>query len=192
MKGVWFMSPRHSSYDAIVDAAEAVVMESGAAHMTLDAVAAKAGVSKGGLLHHFPTKVALLEAMLNRLIEAREKSRKKIWRELPDSPTRELKAYMLSSLLRDKKSDRVGASLLAPLAHNPKLAVPVREAIRKVYAEIVSSDVKFERAAVLALAAEGLLLQETLSISPFTEEQRSRIVEELLRLAYGEIVEKYT
>ncbi len=186
------MSPRHSSYDAIVDAAEAVVMESGAAHMTLDAVAAKAGVSKGGLLHHFPTKVALLEAMLNRLIEAREKSRKKIWRELPDSPTRELKAYMLSSLLRDKKSDRVGASLLAPLAHNPKLAVPVREAIRKVYAEIVSSDVKFERAAVLALAAEGLLLQETLSISPFTEEQRSRIVEELLRLAYGEIVEKYT
>jgi AcrR family transcriptional regulator len=177
------MSPRASSYDVIVDAAETVVMESGAAHMTLDAVAAKAGVSKGGLLHHFPTKVALLEAMINRLIEVRGKSRKKIFRKLPESPTRTLKAYMLAALLRDKKYDRVGAPLLAPLAHNPKLAEPVREAIRKAYAEIVSEGVKFERAAVLALAADGLLIQETLSISPFTEDERSKIVEELLRLA---------
>jgi AcrR family transcriptional regulator len=67
------MSPRVSSYDAIIDAAGAVVVEAGASHMTLDAVAAKAGVSKGGLLHHFPTKVALLEAMIKRQIEAHEK-----------------------------------------------------------------------------------------------------------------------
>jgi AcrR family transcriptional regulator len=177
------MSPRHSSYYAIVYAAEAVVAEAGAVHMTLDAVAAKAGISKGGLLHHFPSKEALLEAMINRLIETRKESRNKIWGELPDSPTRGLKAYMLAALLRDKKYDRVGAPLLAPLAHNPKLAEPVREALGRIYAEIVSSGVKFERAAVLALAADGLLMQETLSISPFTEEQRSRIVDELLRLA---------
>jgi AcrR family transcriptional regulator len=176
------MSPRVSSYDVIVDAAEAVIMEAGATHMTLDAVAAKAGFSKGGLLHHFPTKEALLKAMINRLIETRAESRKKILRELPDSPTRELKAHILAALLRDKKYDRVGAPLLAPLAHDPKLAEPVREAIRKVYAEIVSTGVKFEKVAVLALAADGLLIQETLSISPFTEEQRSRVVEELLRL----------
>ncbi|MCX5813924.1 MAG: TetR/AcrR family transcriptional regulator [Proteobacteria bacterium] len=176
------MSPRHSSYDAIVDAAETVVMEAGAVHMTLGAVADRAGISKGGLLHHFPTKVALLEAMINRLIKSREVSRKKIWSELPDSPPRELKAFMLSSLLRDKKSDRVGASLLAALAHDPKLAEPVRKAIIKVYTEIVSPGVRFERAAVLALSADGLLLQEILSVSPFTEEQRTKIVEELLRL----------
>jgi AcrR family transcriptional regulator len=176
------MSPQVSSYDVIVDAAEDVVMEAGATHMTLDAVAAKAGFSKGGLLHHFPTKAALLEAMINRLIETRTESRKKILRELPDSPTRELKAYILASLLRDKKYDRIGAPLLAPLAHDPKLAEPVREAIKTAFAEIVSTGVKFEKVAVLALAADGLLIQETLSISPFTEEQRSRVVEELLRL----------
>jgi AcrR family transcriptional regulator len=177
------MSPRASSYNVIVDAAEAVVMEAGAAHMTLDAVAAKAGVSKGGLLHHFPTKVALLETMINRLIEVRNESRQKIFRELPESPTRMLKAYMLAALLRDKKYDRVGAPLLAPLAHNSKLAEPVRKAIRKAYDEIVSEGVKFERAAALILAAEGLLIQETLSISPFTEKERNMVVDELLRLA---------
>ncbi len=184
------MSPRVSSYNVIVDAAEAVVVEAGAAHMTLDAVAAKAGISKGGLLHHFPTKVALIEAMISRLIEARDESRNKIWQDLPEGPTRKLKAYVLAALLRDKRYDRVGAPLLAPLAHNPKLAQPVREAIEKVYAEMVSEGVKFERAAVLALAADGLQILETLSISPFTEEQRSRIVEELLSLADARTVMK--
>jgi AcrR family transcriptional regulator len=177
------MSPRHSSYDAIVDAAEAVVAEAGAAHMTLDAVAARAGLSKGGLLHHFPTKEALLEAMVRRLIEAREESRKKAWNELPDNPARELKAYIMSGLLRDRKVDRVGAPILAALSHNPKLAEPVREAIKKVYAELALSKVKFERAVVLALAADGLVFQEVVSLSPFTEEQRTKVIEELLRIA---------
>lgn len=177
------MSPRASSYEAIVRAAEAVVIEAGASHMTLDAVAAKAGVSKGGLLHHFPTKVALLEAMIKRLIDLRRKSRNEIWKGLPDSPTRGLKAFMLSTLLRDKESDQVGAPLLAALAHNPKLAEPVREAIKMAFSEIISPGVKFEKAALLALAADGLLLQEILSISPFTDEQRNMVIEELMRLA---------
>ncbi len=175
------MSPRINLYETIVDAAEAVVIELGAAHMTLDAVAAKAGVSRGGILHHFPTKVTLLEAMISRLIEARMGSREKIWGELPDSPARGLKAQVLSALLRDKRS--VGAPLLAVLAHDPRPTEPVREAIRRSYTEIAPPDVKFEKAAVLALAADGLVLLELLRVSPFSEEQRSKVAEELLRIA---------
>jgi AcrR family transcriptional regulator len=139
-------------------------------------------VSKGGLLHHFPTKEALLEAMIGRLIEKREESRKKVLDGLPCGPTRKLKAYILSGLIRDPKTDRVGAPILAALAHNPKLAEPVRKIINKRYAEFVSEGVKSERAIVLALAADGLLFHEVVSLSPFTEEQRSRVVEELLRI----------
>jgi AcrR family transcriptional regulator len=150
--------------------------------MTLDAVAARAGVSKGGLLHHFPTKEALLEAMIKRLIEARIESRKKAWQELPAGPARELKAHIISALLRDQKADRLGSPLLAALAHNPKLAEPVREIIKERYAQLASEGVKFERAVVLALAADGLLLQEVLSVSPFSEEQRSNVIDELLKM----------
>ena len=177
------MSPRVSSYDSIVDAAVAVVIEAGASHMTLDAVAAKAGVSKGGLLYHFPTKVALLEAMIARRIMIREESRKRACSELPDGPTREVKGYVLSALFRDQSADRIGAPILAALAHNPKLVEPVREAIRKLYAGFISSGAKFEQAAIIALAADGLWLQEILSISPFSKEQRNNVIEELLRLA---------
>ena len=82
------MSPRASSYDNIIDAAEAVVIETGASHMTLDAVAAKAGVSKGGLLHHFPNKVSLLMAMVQRQIKIHQDARKKILKNIPKGPSR--------------------------------------------------------------------------------------------------------
>ncbi|HBF34148.1 TPA: hypothetical protein DDW35_06255, partial [Candidatus Sumerlaeota bacterium] len=58
---------RPDSKEAILDAAESVVLEHGASHMTLDAVAERAGVSKGGLMYNFPTKEALLTAMITRL-----------------------------------------------------------------------------------------------------------------------------
>ncbi len=181
-KGVSFISPRPNSYDTIIDAAGAVVIEAGASHMTLDAVAAKAGVSKGGLLHHFPTKVALLEAMIKRQIKIKQDARKKISEELPDGPTRQLKGFLLSVLYRDRGSDRLGASLLAAVAHNPRLNEPVREIVKEVYGEFASPGVKFERAAIIALAADALWMQEMLSISPFNEEQRDKIIEGLLKL----------
>ena len=48
----------------LLDVAGELVAESGVMALTLDAVAKRAGVSKGGLLHHFPSKHALLMAMV--------------------------------------------------------------------------------------------------------------------------------
>ncbi|MCD0167012.1 TetR/AcrR family transcriptional regulator, partial [Deinococcus sp. 12RED42] len=44
---------------ALLAAASTVLREQGAS-LSLDAVARAAGVSKGGLLHHYPTRDALL------------------------------------------------------------------------------------------------------------------------------------
>lgn len=48
----------------IMDAAAHVVVQRGMTALTLDSVAASAGVSKGGLLHHFRSKNALLRALV--------------------------------------------------------------------------------------------------------------------------------
>ncbi|MFM1722311.1 TetR/AcrR family transcriptional regulator [Rhodococcus sp. PAM 2766] len=53
--------------DRILDALERLLLEQGLAQVTLEAVAAEAGVSKGGLLYHFPSKEALLAGMVRRL-----------------------------------------------------------------------------------------------------------------------------
>src|SRR5262245_31273340 len=55
--------------DRLLDAAEAVVVRQGIGNLTLEAVAAEAGMSKGGLLHHFPSKDRLIEGMVVRCAE---------------------------------------------------------------------------------------------------------------------------
>lgn len=53
--------------DLILDALETLLLEGGSSAATLEAVAARAGVSKGGLLYHFGSKEALYEGFLARL-----------------------------------------------------------------------------------------------------------------------------
>ncbi|MEK6344087.1 MAG: TetR/AcrR family transcriptional regulator [Curtobacterium sp.] len=56
-----------SARDRVLDSFVAIVCEEGERPATLDAVAARAGVSKGGLLYHFGSKAALVEGLCERL-----------------------------------------------------------------------------------------------------------------------------
>jgi len=51
---------------AVLDAAETAILEFGGRSFTLDAVAAHAGTSKGGLVYSFATKDDLVHAALER------------------------------------------------------------------------------------------------------------------------------
>ena len=53
----------------IVEAAVEIIAEKGIKETTLDAVAKKAGLSKGGLIHYFPTKKALIETVVKEFFE---------------------------------------------------------------------------------------------------------------------------
>jgi AcrR family transcriptional regulator len=176
------MSPPVSSREIILDAAEAVVLESGAGHMTLDAVAAKAGVSKGGLLYHFPAKEALLRAMLERFSKQIDETRQKKAQGLKEGPRREVQAFILAIADRDRKKDQVGAALLAVVAHDPKLLQVARDDFHRHLAELMQSGLNFKRASVIHFALIGLVFSELLSLAPLSNRERNELVEELLRL----------
>ncbi|MBG6240011.1 AcrR family transcriptional regulator [Mycetocola sp. CAN_C7] len=61
-----------SARDRILVAYEDLLIESGERGATLEAVAARAGVSKGGLLYHFGSKDALTEGLIDRLLALTE------------------------------------------------------------------------------------------------------------------------
>jgi len=53
--------------DRILGAVRALLVRGGPDAVTLDAAAAEAGVSKGGLLYHFPTKASLFVGVLAQM-----------------------------------------------------------------------------------------------------------------------------
>lgn len=60
--------------DRILDAAVLSLIDQGAARTTTLEVQRKAGVSRGALLHHFPTHAALLAATVHDLVKRNEQS----------------------------------------------------------------------------------------------------------------------
>ncbi|HEY9546960.1 MAG TPA: TetR/AcrR family transcriptional regulator [Solimonas sp.] len=172
---------RPSSREAMLDAAETVVVKHGAVRLTLDAVAKQAKASKGGVMYHFPSKEALLQALVTRAIERSHAARENLQPTSP-APGQTLRAYVRASVGDPLGNDRVSAALLSVVASDPKLIAPVREFFRKRLPAI-AKDVPFERAALIHLATEGLWLMDLFKLSPFNKTQRTRIVRLLGELA---------
>ncbi|MDD5167914.1 MAG: TetR/AcrR family transcriptional regulator [Syntrophales bacterium] len=170
--------------ERIIEAAERVIIESGARRLTLEVVASKAGISRGGLLYHFPDKESLLGGMMDKRRKHLFECRVKRLAAAPAGLEREAVAYVLSLLDDDVGRNRnVAAALIASGAHDPELLTPVREDHRQVINDLTRDGLSRERAAVITLAANGLRLWEVLSMSPFNTGERGKIVEELLALA---------
>lgn len=181
------LARRVSSREAILDAAEAVVLADGAAHLTLDAVAERAKVSKGGLLYHFNTKEAMLEGMVERQVRRIDAIRLQAMESLPPQPGRELKACVLMAAdARLNGERRLGSATLAATANNPQALEPVRAAHRRrldwIAEGSAAAGLPFARSAVIALAVDGLCLLEIVQLSPFDAAQRECIIADLLRL----------
>ncbi len=56
--------------DKICDAAIQITVRDGLLAMTLDAVAKEAGISKGGVMYHFPSKDELVRGVLDYLVSS--------------------------------------------------------------------------------------------------------------------------
>ncbi len=83
---------RPSQRERLLDAFEHLLVDDVGTAATLDAVAATAQVSKGGLLYHFPSKDALVDGLADRLREQVTED-VEVLRRAPEGPV----AYWLSS-----------------------------------------------------------------------------------------------
>src|SRR5690554_1319974 len=113
---------RPSKRSFILECAEALVQEKGAAHLTFDALTLSTGISKGGLLYHFESKDALISAMLERYVERRQQARDELIGEVERTADVEIKALLETELNHNKKGKLgVDSAIIAAVATNPQL-----------------------------------------------------------------------
>jgi AcrR family transcriptional regulator len=171
---------RKSSRERILDAAAELVSEIGSGRLTLDAVAERAGLSKGGLLYSFPTKEGLLQGMVQRLVD-------EVAAELraEAQPGRNLEARLCTAALlklHQGRTKEVANGLLAASAENPRLLDPVREVIKATLENLKATSDDRDAALLGWLAMEGLNSLEMHDLSPFTEEEHERVIQAVNRL----------
>lgn len=134
-----------STRDRLLDAAEIVVISRGTNALTLEAVAAQAGVSKGGLLYHFHAKDDLLHAMIQRMISlfrARIDAALALEPRPPGAFTHAcINALSELSPTEQSRFQRLSSALLAAITSDPRLLDPLRELYRELFAGIANDGI---------------------------------------------------
>src|SRR5690606_21109889 len=104
--------------EVLLDALETLLLAGGSSAATLEAVAATAGVSKGGLLYHFASKEALYQGFLDRMVgQSRTEAA-----SILDAPEGVVAAYLDVSSVADDPSTRTVLAALR-LAGVPEVDV---------------------------------------------------------------------
>lgn len=178
-----------NSKDRILDAAERVVLEQGAAHLTLDAVAHQASISKGGLLYNFPSKEDLIRGMVARLTERFDADLERRAHEDPEIAGRHTRAYVdvcfPAPAALSAQHDALCAALLAAVATNPSLLDPLRSAATAMQSKLADDKIDPVLATVVRLAVDGLWMSDLFGVDPMDKNLRTQVLERLRALTMG-------
>lgn len=163
-----------STRSRILDAADALARSDGPGHLSLDAVAQKAGVSKGGLLYHFPTKTRLLEALVEEFLSGFDTMLRA--REVDARKDDLISAYVDLFLQERRLGDPPPSGLLAALAEDPELLAPVRRYERDFLDRIRANAADPPLATLAFLAVHGIRAMELLNVKVVDETEVAEVV----------------
>ncbi len=170
----------------IVCAAEEVVIRDGVAKLTLDAAAHEAGVSKGGVLYHFPTRAALVAAMVERFVVSfdADLARRGCAGGRPGDFVRAYIDATVSPSLEpgDPREQHLGAALLAGVASDPDLLEPLRARFASWQASIEADGIDQVVGTVIRLACDGMWLSDLFGLAPVAGRLRTEAGADLRRL----------
>ena len=176
-------SSRGGGRQRLLEAAAEIVSAHGVHDLTLEAVAAAAGVTKGGLIYHFKTKDELLGALVESMIgQLEERNRGK-------AAARGATTGALLQALIDETFDMPGAekklmsNLLAAATAYPQQMAPAQQLFDRLYGEFAGSGTQAGLALVIAAALDGISLLELTNLHQFSERQRKAMRRALLELA---------
>lgn len=166
--------------EQILNAAEFVVARDGAVRLTLDAVAERAGVSKGSVVYDYKSKHALIEAVIHRAVKHDNAFNDAVTISLGDIPSATIRGRIVAAAEPFPDEFRaVALNLCAALAQDEKLRQAIQDNQNRVIQNVKDSATQPRGALLAYLALEGLKLLETLDYHTWAKEERDQILREI-------------
>jgi len=169
---------------SVLAAAAEIVVREGASKLTLDAVAERCGLSKGGILHHFSTKDALIIAMIDDVVGQFEADlQRNMQGEM--GPGSFARAFLRACLDREgivTRTIKVSAGILAAVAINTQLLAPLRSRYAEWTLRLEDDGIDPAIAELVRSAADGLWLGNVLELGSTSAALRKRMFAKLIEM----------
>lgn len=174
------MRGKNTSRQKILAAAGELAHDTGLKHFSLDAVASRAGVSKGGLLYNFPTKAKLLEALVEQHLEEFRSALDEREKQHESAPGSVAAAYLELSVCEYDQSMPPPSGVLAAMAEDPSFLNPIRRFKRELLDRMLANANDETLALTIFLVMEGLRSMKLFDHEILTSEQRHAVIDALL------------
>ena len=171
---------RPSSREKILLAASELADIVGPGNLSLDAVAQRAGVSKGGLLYNFPTKAKLMQALVQDYLKSFETALAAESAKRNEQPHNSLAAYIELSVQECEQKQPSAAGVLAALAEDPDFLNPVRDFKRQLLDRLKAETPDQAKLMVAFLVIEGLRSMKLFDMDILHEDERNMAITYLL------------
>ncbi|AZO11265.1 MULTISPECIES: TetR family transcriptional regulator [unclassified Mesorhizobium] len=172
---------RANSRDRILAAAADVAREAGPGSLSLDAVASRAGVSKGGLLYNFPTKAKLMQGLVENYLSAFEEALEA--RVAGAGQESALSAYIKLSA-DDCEEPKPSASwMFSAIAEDPDFLTPIKSFKRQLFERLKGETKDVGSLLVCFLAIEGMRSMNLFDFDVLSKDERQLLIESLLKIA---------
>lgn len=166
--------------DQVLNAAERVVARDGAARLTLDAVAAEAGISKASVLYDYKSKQALVAALVDRSVAADNAFNARMTEQLDGAANATIRGRLVAAAEPFPDDFRaVALNLCAALAQDGELRSTIQRNQAGVIKAIADNSANPRGALLAYLALEGLKLLESLDYHTWPKAERDRILREI-------------
>lgn len=159
--------------ERILCEANKVIANKGLNCFTLEEVARKAGVSKGGLLYHYPSKDKLIKALIEYHMEQFE--------------CQITSADWLTSFIKEQFNQNTAdtntmAGFLAAIAMDHELLEPVREK-RKEWFQNISNMEDPIMAMIICFACYGIAFSNLFGLEALSDDDMKKIEDKLINLS---------
>lgn len=176
---------------SVLDAANRIVQERGVDHLTLELTAQEAGISKGGLLYHFPSKEALIKGMIQYYLDRFTDDFNAAAHQQSDQTAgRWTSSYLHTTYEDQQRNPRMSSGLLAAVATNPALLSPMQETFGKWVQLLEQDGIDPVAAMIVRLAVDGLWMVELFGLAPPPPEMRDKVLQALTRIIATNNVEQ--
>lgn len=166
--------------EEILNAAEFVVARGGAARLTLEAVAERAGVSKASVIYDFKSKQALIEAVIRRAVRNDNAFNEGVTEGLGNITSSVIRGRIVAASEPFPDEFRaVALNLCAALAQDAQLRTAIQINQVAVIDRIMKTSANPRGALLAYLALEGLKLLESLDYHTWPKAERAKILREI-------------
>lgn len=169
--------------ESVLKAAAQIINRLGISAFTIEAVAHEAGVTKGGVLHHFPSKEALITGLIDQVIEAfNAHLAHELQAEPSGQPGHWLRAYIRTIFSIQYEDKNLIPALAAAVAADHQLLDRIRLYFAASQQAAAHDGLDPAQATIIRLAVDGVVFARSLGVDVLDQQTSQLVYDELFRL----------